>query len=327
MALQHLSALQGETGLWRLKEALADPQLRQFAAKGITKIARGREDPALADALAAAAREESRDWVLTTIVDALVAMGAAGAGLLAELGGQLGPYDVMRLSWLAEGITPRAAAERLVAAGAVPPPSDARLQEVERQWHADRDAGRVVISLLDKAGRMAWFDTEAGRVTPDYLHLMTHFLVIGRGIFEADTFSQSVDQASGASQVRFRYAGKEHTFTAQDMGDWYDVPSVLAGLNRALASVGRPERFIPVNTGDQTTAVTLVPETPFRQLAQELRLPLEEDAGAGSRRGLGYEAHVRQVVAQDAQRGRRGQRPGVGLRLRNWLLSRRGKPH
>lgn len=58
IALRRLGELEGEAGLIRLQNALSDTELRKFAAEGIAKVAKGREDTALINSLVAVLQEE-----------------------------------------------------------------------------------------------------------------------------------------------------------------------------------------------------------------------------------------------------------------------------
>lgn len=78
--------------------------------------------------------------------------------------------------------------------------------------------------------------------------------------------------------------------------------SVIKGLNAALADAGYRERFVMLHSGGQTCALTFAPEAAFRQVARELRLPLEDDYQAAMRAGIAFEQYVRRKMAEDERR-------------------------
>jgi hypothetical protein len=318
VALRHLALLEGEAGLYRLKEALTVPELCQAAAEGIADQAKGRSDPDLVDALVTATHQEQRGRVLAKLVNALVAIDADVATHLKDVMDRLKPDDAMRVYWLTNNITPSNVAERLVDAGAISLPTETQLRELENEWEKKQAAHQIMISLL--GDRLAWFDTESGLVTPDYLDLITLFLDISQPVFKAENFSQTVDDASGDSTVRFIFDSREYAFTAQNFGDWYDVPSVIEGLNQALTDSGRSERFLSLYTGDQTAAIVFAPGKAFRQVAHDLRFPLEDNAGVAIQRGITYERQVFEELERQENRKRKGQqRPSWGQRVLKWL--------
>lgn len=213
--------------------------------------------------------------MLGRIINALVAIDADMADIPDEIRGRLTPDVAMSVYWFANSITPGAAAELFEKAGIIPSPTDEKLQELNNKWEQEWSALGIVATLLNK--RLAWFDMETSRVTPDYLQLLSILLVVSSPIFQVEALSQTVDEETGQSEVHFVYNGREHTFTVRNYGDFYDAPLVLAGLNRALAEGDREERFLPLHTGDQTASVVFVPEEAFLRVAQILHIPLEGD--------------------------------------------------
>ncbi len=304
VALRHLAHLEGGAGLDRLRRALADPGLRQFAAEGIAVGARGKDDPQLVNALVVVAQQEDRPQVLTKLFDALVALNADMKAIPEEITSRLEPNEEMRLYWLANNITPGIAAEKLVEADVIPPLSEKVLLELENEWEQRRLPHHIMFSLL--RNQLAWFDTESGLSTPNYLELISQLLASSQGVFKAEAFTQTVDNASGDSVISFVCNGRDFTFTAQNLGDWYDVRAVTEGFNRALADLGQPKRFLSLYTGGQDAAVVFAPEVAFRQVASILRFPFEQDPEIAMKRGVAFEKKVLEEIKRQERREAQG---------------------
>lgn len=322
-ALYHLAPLEGEAGYPRLRTALADPELRSYAAQAISANPPSSGDSELEQALISAARQERNGRTLSRLLDALVAVGVEMNDIPEDVKGRLEPDTAMRVHWLANGITARRAVELFVEGGIIPAPTEEQLQELDARWEQERSAHGTVISLLEK--RMAWFDTETGFVPPDYLDLLSQLFSISHLVFQTIAPSQTVDEESGESEIRFVYNDKEYAFTVRNVGDYYDVPSVLAGLNRALAEGERTERFLPLYTGDQTAAVAFVPEESFLQISEALHIPLEDDQEAARKRGEAFEKRVLEEIRRQLERERGAQQPSLIRRLLAWFSGRNGQ--
>jgi hypothetical protein len=324
IALRHLAALEGEAGYPRLSTALADPELRSYAAQAISANPPSDGNAKLEQALLTAARQERNRRALSRLLDALVAVGAEMKDIPEDVRGRLEPDAAMRVHWLGHGITARGAAELFVEAGIIPTPTEEQLQELDARWEQERSAHGAVISLLEK--RMAWFATETGFVPPDYLDLLSQLVSISHPVFQTTALSQTVDEESGESEICFVYNDKEYAFTVRNVGDYYDVPSVLAGLNQALAEGEREERFLPLYTGDQTAAVVFVPEEPFLEISEILHIPLEEDQEAARKRGEAFEKRVLEEIRRQLERDEgRQRRPSLIQRLLAWFSGRNGQ--
>jgi hypothetical protein len=273
LALTLLDFLEEKDWLAKLVEALDDAQLRRYAAQAITENPPPGAGAELEQAMMRAAQEEDRQHVLSRIVDALVAVGAEMSNLREEVRERLDPISAMRVHWLAKGITAREAAEAFVQTGIIAPLTAQQLGELDVQWNEKRSAYGTVAFLLQE--RMVWFDAEAGLLPPNYLDLLSDLSAIGDPAFQIKAPSQVFDEESGESEIRFHYGGRTYAFTARAHGDYYDISSVLAALNQALADEGLAERFLCLYTGDQTVAAIFVPEEPFLQVARVLQIPLE----------------------------------------------------
>lgn len=276
-ALRRLADIKGQALVPLLKESLSDSTLRLDSAQGITRVSKDSGDPQLVEALIKALQNESRSSVMHNLVSALIAVEGGSTASFEDLIETLPPYDAMRVSWLMNNIEPDDAANQLVKAKVIDPPTEERMQQIKERWDKDRTASSVMINLLSDAKRLFWFDRESGEADPiDYVGLLKELIKIGYGVFDAESFSQQVDESTKEIEIQFIFKDRVHTFKVDYHGDWYDVESVLQGLNESLRKSGRRERFILLYTGDQTCAVTFAPESEFQKVAHNLRLPIED---------------------------------------------------
>lgn len=276
-ALRRLAEINGKTEINLLQESLSDRILRPFAAQGITIVFEGRDEIGLTESLIQALWNENRENDVGHLISALIAVTGRSAASLVEGLKPLPPYEAMRVHWLSNKIDPQKAVSLLVKAKVIIPPAQEQIRRIEEEWDTNYRASSVVFNLLTDAERLFWFDGETGKVPVDYIWLLEEFVKISHGVFDAESFSQETDKETGETEVQFVLGNRVHTLKTHDYGDWYDVESLLQGVNEALSKLGRSEQFIWLYTGDQTCAVTFAPERAFRKAAHALRLPLEDD--------------------------------------------------
>jgi HEAT repeat protein len=299
-ALKRLAEMEGEAGIRRLETALKDRLLRKDAAQALAKLADGRRDPALLESLMDAAQEESRKEVLSELVSALLAVGGEDAlPYLERLSGRLGPHEAMRVHWLSRKITPQSAVQRLTQEGIIPQPAEETVHAANKSWKEERKPELVVIQLLAACNRIVWFDCESGTAPVDYAPLIGDLLSMAKEAFPSEAVSQRADEANGESDIQFIHGRKIVAIHARNLGDWYDVESVIRGLNRALEEDERAERFMLLYTGDQSCLVTFAPGPAFRRVAADLRLPLEDDPRSAMITGTTFEEKVRTIVKKE----------------------------
>jgi hypothetical protein len=293
IALERLGEIEGLAGVQRLQLALSEPSLRGFAAKGIAKLMHGQSDSLLVESLTQAAQDETRQEVVRDLVSALIAMSDADAKLVLEnLSERLDPLQTMRVYWHLNNLTPRAAIDQFVQAKIIPVPSDEVIDKLEEYWEGDHQPFGFILELLHSQKRISWFDCETSWVQVNYKDLMGTLLDIAKDVFPVEAVSQQVYEESGESDVQFVYNNKAYTIKARYFGDWYDVEAVFYGLNTVLAETNLAERFLLLYTGDQTCIPVFLPELAFRQIAANLRIPLEDKYYSAMNSGVAYEQYV-----------------------------------
>lgn len=145
----------------------------------------------------------------------------------------------------------------LINAGIVPPqPDTAHIS------NARKDAGGwpmpFILILTEAQKRYISFDTETDFVPADYDEQLQRMATITEGLLDDMLVSMDADPDKDGEHFRYRITViyKNTAFIAQpeDVGDWYEMDTLVALLDRLIAHSGSPKRFVPVDTGDQTSA-------------------------------------------------------------------------
>jgi hypothetical protein len=218
-------------------------------------------------------KAESERW--TPLLRSLVAARA----ILSRIVDRLSPQDAMGARWYLEGLTPGNAARTLVAHGVLSSePPAASLEAIEARWRKDHRPFVLLQDLFHEAGILTLLNREYWTVPIDYDDVIQGLSRGSAGVFRPDAVTQAYREArapgDGGYSIEFLYEAKVHAFDARDGGDWIDVQSLLAGLNGALATAGRKERFLAILSSDQIAIIVFADETGLRCAAEELWLPL-----------------------------------------------------
>lgn len=291
IALTRVAELEGEEGIKRLCEALPNWHLRKDAAEGLAKLVGSAPRPEVLDALAAVLADEDREDVIAALVEAIMVIGGASRPLLEQAMQRADPRVAMSLHWQLDRIGPKKAAKALVKAGAMAMPSEETLAKYKSEWDSNRRAYSIVWNLLGDARRLTGFDCKTGESPADHAELVRDLSgITGQG-FEMTDVTQ-VQESEETLRVRFVHADRGHSFLVQHMGRYYDLRSVLDGLNGILEGLGREERFLQLHAGGVVALVTFAPEKRFLEAARDLRIPMELDPDAARRAGIAYTNYV-----------------------------------
>jgi HEAT repeat protein len=300
IALKRLAELEGEKGVKRLCDALRDWHLREAAAEGLAECAHPSSDADVLDALAAALGDENRESVIKVLLEAIMVIGGAARPLLEKAIERAEPEIAMSIYWLLNGIDPKKAARKLAAAGVVAMPSREQLARYKAQWIEQRKAYSIVWNMLGESRRLIGFDCKTGDSPADHASLVRDFSEITGHTFEMTDVSQA-QESEDECKIRFIHDGRGYSFIAENMGRYYDLRSVLEGLNGILESLGREERFFQLRCGGVIALILFAPEKTFLEAARDLRIPLELDPDAARRSGMAYMNYVLSTLkGQDA---------------------------
>ncbi|MCY0964683.1 hypothetical protein [Parathalassolituus penaei] len=131
---------------------------------------------------------------------------------------------------------------------------------------------------LMEMGNVYWFDTETGSFPNQHDYLLTEIAALSD--LPALRFTE-IPPAEGQDDQPYRlqavWEDKSWQRDAENLGDWYDVETVLSLLNQIALDLDASSRFVYLPTGDQTAAVWVVDQ---EKLAQLLTEGLLTDSGA-----------------------------------------------
>jgi hypothetical protein len=155
-----------------------------------------------------------------------------------------------------------------------------------------------VRDALANRGRMHWFDVETGQFPNEHDELLGELAPLVGKALDGVIFEEVAprDHDGGGPYVLHAYAaGKRYRVPAENLGDWYDVGAVLGLLNALLAERGSDQRYLVLDTGDQTAIVVAGPAAGLRALV-DLGVLDTGAAGDGAAAGKAFEDKVFQQL-------------------------------
>jgi hypothetical protein len=272
-ALTHLAKLEGRAGITRLIGALADPDLRIDALKGLSSLAARSNDPIVLEALAHEIQQGSVRNI-STLVETFVAVGGDAKTLTQDVVDRLEPDVAATVRWLRNDIGPRDAAAKLQPACGGAPASEKTLEKIDAKWKTDLDARGVIWVLLGGWDRIAvpFYKTVVSPV--DHTETVYELSAMAGEQFAVGEVVQ-VAESEDDFRLTLIHKGAGYSFPIKDQGRWCNVVAVIDGLNNILDRLGLPERFIELNSGTSDVAiVTFARADIFMQVASELGIPL-----------------------------------------------------
>jgi HEAT repeat protein len=273
MALTRLAQLEGQAGIGRLIDALSDPDLREYALKGLASLAAGSDDPAVLEVLGTEIK--SRDATqISALVNAFLSVGGNAKTLAQNVVDRLEPGLAMTVGWLLGDIGPREAAAKLQPACGDVAASEEVLQDLDAKWEKNPDATQVVWALLHAWNRLAVPFYKTVEATVDHDDTVRALAAIAGEHFTVDEVVQTTEP-SGDFRILLVHRGTGYSFPVENHGRWCNVPAVIDGLNGILDQLALPERFIELDSGTSDIGlVTFARADIFMPLARELDIQL-----------------------------------------------------
>ncbi|MFL5728511.1 MAG: hypothetical protein ACJ75J_03395 [Cytophagaceae bacterium] len=154
------------------------------------------------------------------------------------------------------------------------------------QEEGSQDYPSLVFSLLEKLSLYHTFDAETGMVPNDYDSLIMDLTRSKKDLaglliwMDADVpdyngavvDNQTMTEESTSYKITLVDADKAFIIKPEDIGDWYDVPLVLALLNRVSEERKVQERYILLEGGDQMAQVIFGNPAAVQKLRAKYRL-------------------------------------------------------
>jgi HEAT repeat protein len=234
-------------------------------------------------------------------------LGPRGREVAAEFLDDMNPEARAWVTWRLKGLSLGSAIDDLRAAGIIKMSRETILDAMRRDIEADDSLvaidpsdPRRLSNAMACAGVLTRFDAETGEVSSAHHLLVMDLAANSGGAFDPECAMQTRPREGrgenrGPYTVRFLYKGRLYRFVAADHVDWYDVAAVHRALNFALETAGQKERFIALDTGDQSASFVCADPDAFRPIAAKYGLVLSKDPGAAERRGKAFE---RQAIEQ-----------------------------
>lgn len=184
---------------------------------------------------------------------------------------------------------------------ALPPPAKvrARIEQLQNLGFArvgDIDPSKLesedAVAALQAAGYAHWFDVETGEFPNQHDGLLRELAELVRPTLDGVVFEEVAPSDDEGPYQLFAYAdGMRYRTRAENHGDWYDVDAVLRLLDALLQARKSSDRYLALDTGDQTLVVVGGPRRAIdAALAQKLLIP--GDPAEAERAGKAFEAQV-----------------------------------
>lgn len=111
-----------------------------------------------------------------------------------------------------------------------------------------------LLGILDHENVYIAFDAETGFVPVDFDKKLDEFAGKSKGHLKnmLAWMDATEKNDSYSYTVTVVFNGKAFIAKPEDMGDWYDIMTINAILDKTLGTLTTKERFVPVSTGDQT---------------------------------------------------------------------------
>ena len=132
-----------------------------------------------------------------------------------------------------------------------------------------------VYNFLTVSGIYQWFDAETDFVPVDYDNLIRDFSKNSNGrLSEIEVWMDAdVDDDYNVIYKIYVNANKRiYIIEPDDIGDWYDVDMTLKLMNTILSDSNITERFVFIDTGDQTVQIIFGPKEKVKLFAKKYKL-------------------------------------------------------
>lgn len=322
-ALQSLARRDPAQGRQLALGLLSDSELSRVAVSALGMANRGSADPKLVEMLAQTAQRNPKDQVLAGFVtNALLQIGGESALKSAvALADRVDPEERAAIRWAQHGITREKALDRLAALKLIDPRAATAARKKLATPRApeaegpDTRAGSEMIwtglggdpdfapssgfleTVFEAAGRLTAFDSETDELPVRHDRLLRQLAAHSGGAFKPEALYQRWEQRSKDDEdapysVQFIHAGRLYRFSAQNLGDWYDVSTVLGAANRALADAGETRRFVSLDVDSQDAYIVFVSPSALEVAVRELYLAGSADPDNARRAGKAFEEGV-----------------------------------
>lgn len=243
--------------------------VRSAALSHLRKAHGGREDTALARRVLALAGD-SPSGIEPFAYTALVIGGRSMLPEVRTVYARAGANRLfsLRMQWYLRGITLADVVGDFQAAGIVPA-GDVRRAiadelEANAYWQGEENPGMLRF-VLERLNGVVSFDAESGFFPVDNRRVIRWLSGAGQAPLPVRRIHQEAeaypDGYTAKYTVLWQIGERVYTVQFEDDVDWYALGALVPALNFSAAQEGREERFVAMDTGDQSAAYLFgVPE-------------------------------------------------------------------
>jgi hypothetical protein len=289
-AVAGLARFRGREVLGELLSRLDDSKQLPAAAAAIGRVMSGSGDRAVVARLTQVAAVRTDGPAGAAIAGALLRIGGPLArATVVGLVRRLYPRDRQKALWALEGGDLERALERAIEAGLLRGRPDEALRARVRAeaWAPIEDAVDELWALLHRERAVLSYDAETS-YPPRHERLLGYAAAASRGLFAPEAAQQEgspegVEHGEPAYRLSFVSGGRAYRVACRNYGDYYDSMAVLAAVHRALADLGRDERFVTIGIGGQDAHLLFGVPDAVRRFCECAFIPLEQDRAAWER--------------------------------------------
>lgn len=220
--------------------------------------------------------KEPADYEIERIVNTLIEMGATEYfGKLEEILKDKELINSLRRSYeITKGSVEDVAKDLYEMKVVDKPFAGIIIEKAKKESEGDGNQG-YLFNFLSVSGIYLWFDAEVGMVPVDYDELIRSLSNNSNGKFENIGIwmdAKTDDEYNTIYYIYLTANGKIYIAHPEDIGDWYDVEVVLQLLNTALTDSGLKERYVFIDTGDQTVQIMFGLEESIKSFVEKYDL-------------------------------------------------------
>jgi hypothetical protein len=301
-----LARLFGDDADSHLYGLLTDEKLAGYAAAALGSLRRGTADRSAVEQLQSCAAATKSARRRERIAHALLDIGGEEALQGAQaITSQLPQEGRRELLWRIQGIDIEAFVRFLNTTGPGKQIDPARVREHLREswWDTPVPPTVLLSEVLSASGIYLIFDAETDELPCRHDELISQFSAASMGAFHTQWTNEIWHQKDSNDYdadytVQFLFQDRLYEFTAQNLGDWYDVTSVVDAINQALSDAHLRQRFFALHSeGQDASFVFCTPEF-AEELRQKYYFAFDADLERAMKEGKDFERKVKEHLQE-----------------------------
>lgn len=291
-ALEALARLQGTAAAPVLLDHLENEKTSSSAIRGLAVALKGTTNESAIAAILRVVSASTSDALRIEAAEAIEEIG----GSTAESAAAQARGKPKKPALIRERAFDRLAELQLIDRSIL---DEARREAAKEEEQLGYDP---ILDILGQCQILFAFDAETGIIPCRHDHLIESFAKHTRGQFQPLACTERMNQRfpedyKANYSIAFVHNSKLYSFTAENHGDWYDIASVVSAINFALSESGRIERFLALDTGDQTAIFVYGPPT-IVDLLSEFDVSLTTDLSKPMAIGKEFEERVLKKLSE-----------------------------